>query len=221
MMMVEMERTNIFTFWRDLFINPKTFFEENLSDSKLQPAYFSLAIVVYGIGFGIDRLDRQLLKYDLQGRLADLDYLNDWAGYWVFAVIGGIIGGYISYLIGGWFFNVRLKWSKGTGDIDKSRYIYLYSGVVSSSIIFLTALVSMLLNDKPYDPGSEFNLWSLTVLILLMFFIYYSVFVSYTGVRAITDADKLRSVIWFLILPIIVYTLAYITIIILIHSYIV
>ena len=142
-----------------------------------------------------------MTKYDLKGKLDDLDFLNNWIGYWIFAITGGIIGGYILYLIGGWFFNVRLKWSKGTGDIDKSRYIYLYSGVVSSSVIILTTLVSMLINNKPYDSGLELNLWDLTSLILSVFFIYYSVFVSYTGVRTITDADKLRSKIWFLILP--------------------
>lgn len=216
-----MTKTKFIDFWTDLFINPKEFFAKNLTDSKLQPAYFPLAIIVFGIGYGIDRLDRQLTKYDLKGKLDDLDFLNNWIGYWIFAIIGGIIGGYILYLIGGWFFNVRLKWSKGTGDIDKSRYIYLYSGVVSSTVIILTTLVSMLLNNKPYDSESEFNLWDLTSLILLIFFIYYSVFVSYTGVRTITDADKLRSKIWFLILPVFLYTLAYIAIFVLIYNYII
>lgn len=216
-----MTETKFIDFWSDLFIRPNDFFKRNLTESSIQPAYFSLAIIVFGIGYGIDRLDRQLTKYDLKGKLDDLDFINNWIGYWIFAIIGGIIGGYILYLIGGWFFNVRLKWSKGTGDIDKSRYIYLYSGVVSSSVIILTTLVSMLINNKPYDSEAEFNLWDLTSLILLVFFIYYSVFVSYTGVQTITDADKLRSKIWFLILPILLYTLAYITIFILIYNYII
>jgi len=182
---------NFINFWKDLFINPKEFFMKNIGNDNQQPAYFTLAIIVFGIGHGIDRLDIQLTKYDLKGKLDDVEFINNWIGYWLFAVIGGIIGGYILYLIGGWFFNVRLKWSKGSSDINKSRYIYLYSGVVSSAVIILITIISMFLNNKPYDPESEFNLWELTSLILLLIFLYYSVYVSYSGVRTITDAEKL------------------------------
>lgn len=202
-------KTNFIDFWTSLFVEPKAFFSKYLADTEEQPPYFVLAIILFGIGAGINRLDKQLTKYDLNGRLDDIDFLNNWIGYWLIAVIGGIIGGILLYLIGGWFFNVRLKWSKGTGDIDKSRYIYLYSGVVSSAVVILLTLVSTLISSKPCDSESAFNLWDLTSLALLIFFAYYSVYVSYSGVRAITDADKMQSKIWFLILPIILYTLVY------------
>ena len=51
-------------FWMNLFIRPKVFFKRNLINSKQQPSYFPLAIIVFGIGYGIDRLDRQLTKFD-------------------------------------------------------------------------------------------------------------------------------------------------------------
>lgn len=216
-----MKGTKFINFWTDLFLRPKDFFKNNLVDSTIEPAYFPLAIIVFGIAYGIDRLDRQLMKYDLKGKLDDLDILNNWIGYWIFAIIGGILGGYILYLIGAWFFNVRLKWSNGTGDIEKSRYIYLYSGVISSSVIIFTTLVSMFISNKPYDPEAAFKLWDFASLVALIFFVYYAVYVSYIGVQTITDADKVRSKIWFLYLPFLFYTLSYITVFILIYNYVV
>ena len=211
--------TKFIIFWGNLFTKPKAFFSNNINDDNQLPAYFNLALIVYGIGYGIDRLDRQLTKFDLKGRLDEVEFINSWFGYWLVAIIGGLIGGYLSYLIGGWFFNIRLKWSKGTSNLNKSRYIFLYSSVVSSSIIILTTIISMFINNKPYDPESEFNLWDLTTLILLVFSIYYSVYVSYSGVRAITDAEKSRSIIWFLVVPMTVYTITYITVILIIYNY--
>lgn len=214
---MEQINTSFLSFWKDLFLHPRSFFRKYFNEQ--QPLYFTLAIVVFGIGYGIDRLDRQLTKFDLRGRLDDVDFINNWVGYWAFAIIGGIIGGYILYLIGGWFFNVRLKWSKGTSNIEKSRHIYLYSGVISSTVIILTTVVSMFLNNKPYDSESESIVWDLVSMILLLFFLYYSVYVSYCGVRTITNAEKVKSRIWFLILPMGVYTIAYTTLFALLIKY--
>lgn len=207
------------TFWSELFLKPKLFFKKHLRNSRIEPPYHTIAIIIFCIGYGIDRLDQQLMKADYRGKLEDFSLLNNWIVYWLVATFGGLIGGYILYLIGSWFFNVRLKWSKGTSDIEKSKNIYLYSGVVSFSIIILTTFISMAFNKKPYDPDSEFNFWNLISSISLLFFIYYSVYISYMGVRSITDAEKTRSRIWFLAIPMTFHTIAYITIITLFLKY--
>lgn len=204
--------SNLVTFWIELFLKPKLFFKKNLRDSKRQPAYYSIAMIIFCVGYGIDRLDQQLMKLDLRGKLDEASNLNNWIFYWLIAIIGGLIGGYILYLIGGWFFNLRLKWSKGTSDIEKSKHIYLYSEVVSYSFIVLTTLISMTFNKKPYISDSELYVWDIISPILLLFFVYYSIYISYSGVSSITDADKLRSKLWFLIIPIIFYTVVYITV---------
>jgi MFS family permease len=205
-------KSNLITFWTELFLKPKLFFKKNLRDSSRQPAYYNIAMIIYCIGYGIDRLDLQLMKLDLRGKLDEAGYLNNWIVYWLIAIIGGLIGGYILYHIGGWFFNLRLKWSKGTSDIEKSKHIYLYSGVVSNSIIVLTTLISMTFNNKPYISDSGLYFWDIISPILLLFFVYYSIYISYSGVRSITDADKLRSKLWFIIIPVIFYTVVYITV---------
>lgn len=209
-------KSNLITFWTELFLKPKLFFKKNLRNSKKQPAYYSIAIIIFCVGYGINRLDQQLMKLELRGKLDEAGYFNNWIVYWLTAIIGGLIGGYILYLIGGWFFNLRLKWSKGTSDIEKSKHIYLYSECVSNSVIVLTTLISMTFNYKPYISDSGLYFWDVISPILLLFFVYYSIYISYSGVRSITDADKMLSKLWFLIIPIVYYTIVYITVFILI-----
>lgn len=203
-------KSNSITFWTELYLKPKLFFKKNLRNSKKQPAQYNLASIIFCLGVGVDYVDRQLVKLEYRGVLEGLPFLNNWFVYWPIAIISGFIGGYLLYLVGGWFFNVRLKWSKGTSDLNKSRYIFLYSGVVSSAIIILITLISMTYNSKPYDLGSDVHLWDLIASVLLLFFAYYDTFLGYIGVRSITDADKLQSVIWFLVLPFVFQTVVYI-----------
>ncbi|MBI2966295.1 MAG: YIP1 family protein [Bacteroidetes bacterium] len=215
-----MIETFFFTFWTKLFSNPDDFFQKYLPGNKKWPPYFVLTLIVFGISYGIDRIDAQLIKNDLKGNLDEIPFINNWLGYWIMAIIGGVMGGSILYLIGSWFFNVRLKWSKGTGNITKSRFIFLYSGVIYGWVIILVTFTGMLLNPKPYDPDSDINLWDLSTLCIQLFFVYYSIYVSYCGVRSITDADKFRRKIWFLILPVVFYTILYITLFVLVFNYI-
>jgi len=205
-------------FSKNLFLYPKSFFRKYIGERK--PPFFALAILVFCIGYGIDQVDRRLGRYDGLDKISRFNHLNIWGVYWINVLIGGIIGGFVLYLIGGWFFNVRLKWSKGTSNITKSRYIYLYSEAVSSVVFIIITLVSMFINDKPYKFGSMFNWWGYLSLTLRLFALYYSVYVSYCGVRIATDADKRRGRIWFLILPVATYTVAYLSVFILIIKYI-
>lgn len=214
-----MTKPTFFEFWSELFLKPKVFFQKNLFDSKEKPAYFILAIIIFGIGNGIDRLDGRMTKFDLQGNFTALERVNNWPTYWIIAILGGILGSILLYFIGGWFYNVRLKWSKGTSDIKKSRYIYLYSGVVLYAVIIMITIILMFINPKPYDIEGSFNLWDQISLFLVFFFAFYSIYVSYSGVRTITDADKSRARLWFLILPIIFYALVYAVAIIGVFAY--
>jgi len=207
-------------FWSNLFLKPKSFFTDNFTDSLRETNFFKTAIVLFGIGYGLDKADRQLIKFDLRGRLDDVEFLNNWFGYWAFGIIGGIVGGYILYLIGGWFYNVRVKWSNGSSDLNKSRLIYLFSNVVLYSTIILVSLIDTFLYDKPYDPNSAFGIWDTIGVVMLLFFVYYSVYVSYTGVTSTTDVNLNRARLWFLLLPIILYTAAFSAVIVLFMNFI-
>ncbi len=202
-------------FWFDLFSKPKMFFTKNLTESTNKPRFFVLAFIIFGLGYGINQVDKQIARYELQGTLDNMSFINSWISYWFSAIIVGLLVGMLSYYIGGWFFNVRVKWSKGTNDIVKSRNIFVYSGVISSVVIIFTTIISSLLGDKPYDPYYDSYQWDIIAALLVLISVYYSIYVSYIGVITLMNADKYRSKLWFLILPIIFHTALYLSIILL------
>lgn len=210
---------SLLMFIQNLLFKPAAFFKKSLYSNSDQPNYMPAIFIIFSLGQGLDRIDRQFIKYDLKGQFESIEFLNNWPLYWTFATIGGLVGGYFLYLIGGWFFNLRLKWSKGDSNIELSRHIYLYSGAISNGAILLISLLSMLVYEHPYEPFIEVPWWDISTIILLLIAIYYSVIVSYTGVKTLTNANNFRAKLWFLILPMLTYTLAYITVITLLAAY--
>ncbi len=214
-----MNDVNFLEFWKTLLLRPKTFFTKYLSNSNMAPPYLTTAIFVFGIGYGIDRLNRQFVKFDFKGKLEDIEFLNNWVGFWLYALIGGIIGGYLLFYIGGWFVHLRIKWSKGSSHIENSRNIFVYASVIPSAFMILSALISMLYKKAPYEPNLQLHTWDIVSLVLSLFFYYYSIYISYSGVIATTDAEKSRSQVWFLFLPLIFITATFVASFILFIEY--
>ncbi len=190
-----------------ILIKPKVFFKEHFQ--QRDNTHENLALVFFGLGYGIDRMDRQLIKFDLRGKTELLDMLNSWPIYWLIAIIGGAVGGYILYLIGGWFYNLRLKWSKGTADLSQSRNLYLFSNFWLFTPIVLITLVNLLFYDLPYDPYTSYPIFDILSALMILGAIFYSVFISYTAVRTVTDADKGLAILWFIVAPVLYYLISF------------
>ncbi|SHJ28116.1 YIP1 family protein [Aquimarina spongiae] len=190
-----------------LLIDPKSFFKNDLetNDKNL----FAIAMVVFCIGYGIDRMDRQLVKLDLRGTLDEFGFFNTWIGYWSISIIGGAIGGYILYLIGGWFYHVRVKWSKGKGDLDHSRRLYLFSNFYLYLSIALVSVCATLILSRPYDPYAEFSVFDGITGIVVILAIFYTIYISFSGVMSTTEAERTRAVIWFIVLPAFFYIVSF------------
>ncbi len=208
---------NTSQFWIQLLMNPKEFFKTQVQENKIK--YFNFAIIVFCLGYGIDRLEKQLVKFELRGTLDTFEFINTWPGFWLISLVAGAIGGYILYLIGGWFYNIRVKWSLGEGNLEKSRILYLYSNFYISLIIILDTLIETFINPIPYDPYSDLNSFEIISIPILLFFIFHSIYLSYVGVTAITNVNRGRAKIWFLVLPIILYIVVYITLFIILFNY--
>ncbi|WP_223034055.1 YIP1 family protein [Hanstruepera marina] len=205
-------------FWKALLITPKQFFINEFSD-KTKVRFFNTAIVIFCLGYGIDQANRQLTRFDIKGKLDQIAFVNDWIGFWISAVIAGAIGGYIVYLIGGWFYDVRLKWAKGSGNLDLSRRLYLYSNFYLNLTIIFICIVETIKNRKPYDPFEDFQLFDAVSILFLLFFIFHSIYLSFTGVTTLTDVDKKLATVWFAILPTLLYIFLFGALIILFASY--
>ena len=196
-------------FWNLLITKPKRFFTHHF-DKKESP-YFWFVLITFGIASTIERLDKELLEYDLRGDLESIEFVNNWPTYWASAFVGGFITGWLFYFVGGWFYNLRVKWAKGNPDRETSRFIYLYSSFIPAFPTVLLTLNQTLTSPKPYDPADEGSIYDLTVFVLVLILMYYSVYVSYVGVTTRMNPTKWRGRIWFLILPCCFYSLVILT----------
>ena len=61
-------------FWMELFFKPTLFYKKRLRNAHKEPAYFNFALIVFGIGYGINRMDSQLIKIDMRGDHSNLDF---------------------------------------------------------------------------------------------------------------------------------------------------
>ena len=204
-------------FFVDLLIRPKFFFKEHFV--KRIKVHENFALVFFGLGLGLDRMDRQYIKMDLGGRTEALDTLNSWPLYWLIAIVGGAIGGYIAFMVGGWFYNVRVKWSRGTGDLTKSRNLYLFSNFWLFTTIVVFSLINFFTYDLPYDPFTSYPVLDILSGLLILTAIFYSVYISYTGVRSVTDANKALAILWFIIIPVVYYLFSFSALIVLLLGF--
>lgn len=156
-----------------------------------------VAAWLYGMSGAIDRLERQ----HVQGRITGA--ADTWLVHWGIVLGAGAIGGLLYYHIGGWWYRVRLGWS-GVRDPDRplSVRVYLYSAVV----VALPTLIFELLGTGSHATpsaasASAGSAWHL----LLLVFPFWSVIVSYIGVRTVFGARGIAGAVWFLLLPCLVY----------------
>ncbi len=188
----------------DLYFNSTRFFSERELASS--PAYL-LATWMVGIASAIDRIDRNLIRADLGSPRPGSEFLTEsWVLFWVFTLFAGLVGGVWAWLIGGWWYKIRLRWA-GATDPDKreARLVYIYASLVQAlpAVLFIAIITLLFANYGAYWASDE--LWST----LLIVFPFWSTVVSYKGARACFDVRRGRAMLWFLILPLIFYILAF------------
>ena len=186
---------SLLDYFKQCFLNFPKFAKEHLITSS--PKYLFLAIWVLGIGNMADRLDSS--------------GSSSWGEVWAVTLLGGILAGTIAYYIGGWFYYVRVGWSKGSGTIDTARNIYTFSSLPIS----VAAIGSLFFNHLVYGNDyfdayySEASSIDLIFALLAIAAIAYSIYISYQVVRDIMQVQKSRGIFWFVIAPAILYVLIF------------
>lgn len=201
-----MVSNKILEFWYYLFLKPKYFLTTYLSENTSRPVVYSIAIIVYIFGFGINRATKQFEgSYFASSDL--ISFIIEWTQYWVLALFIGTIIGLIAYFLGGLLYNLRVIWSKGRSDNKKSRQIFLYSGAIPSILIIAIKLATMLSGIMPKGGFSlEYNI---LLTILLLAHHYYMIYIRYLGAITLMNTDVKRSKFWFIGLPVLIYTIIY------------
>lgn len=180
----------------ELLLRPERYFETLLRTASKRLPW--LVIWVCGVAQVIDNLDMQLLT----GRSrADAAILTNWVVLWEFALIGGIIAGLVNWLIGGWWYRVRIYLSGARGvDKRQARLVFVHSLLV----LYVPSLVWLVLVTMVYSDYRAAYAESPLVFAFVPIF-PWSAWVSYRGVRHCFDVRPGRARVWFLILPLTVY----------------
>ncbi len=187
------DKVSFFPYFTECLTHFSKFAQEHLVTKN--PKYLLLAIWVMGIGTAADRLTSS--------------NSSTWGEVWAIAIFGGILSGALAYFIGGWFYHVRVGWSKGTGTIDTARNIYTFSSLP----IALAGIGSLFFNHLAY--GSDYfdtyssDASSVDVIfgLLALAAIAYSIYISYRGVRDVMHVKKGLGIFWFVVAPAIFYVL--------------
>jgi hypothetical protein len=192
-----------------LLFKPSVFFED--LDLLNVPVLVYASLWLIGMSNVVDRIDQKLVKTDLGTvKSSSQLMLDSISGGWLtfFLIVAGIgaFGALFVWFIGGWFYNLRLSWS-GAKEFNKEngRLVYVFSNLV----VVIPHLIILLISATVYqDYITVFNAdeyWSSIMII----FPFWAIFVSYKAILANFTVVKWKVLLWFVILPIVFYSLAF------------
>jgi hypothetical protein len=128
--------------------------------------------------------------------------VNSWTGFWLFAIVMGALGGALAWFVGGWWYHVRIRWSGLPGaNRTEARRVYIFASLVAAVPIVVYSLVVTVLYPDYAAAWYDDELWSG----ILLVFPFWSVVVSYRGVRVRFPIRAGPARVWFAILPALFY----------------
>lgn len=190
---------------RDLYLSPTRYWiEADLNRRAASP----VATVLFGIALAIDRIDNQLARADLgvsgSGVGLAQGVAASWGAYWSLVLIAGTLGSGLIWLIGGWWYNTRLRWSGAVGfDEREGRQVYVFASMVHALPTILYSMVAMALYSSYLTAWEADSIW----MAVFALFPFWAVIASYKGVRARFQPRVNRARIWFLVLPSLLYAI--------------
>ncbi len=182
-----------------LYFRPARFYREFV----VEHLWFTtvVASLLFGMSRTINRLDTQFAGANPGSRA--LYASMSWGNYWLMVAAIGVFAAAIFFLLGGWWYRVRLLWS-GVPDPDRilARRVYVYASTIHA---LPTVLVTAWDTARYPNPLSAVNGPFNAAHVLLVLAPFWSFVVSYIGVRTVFNAKGFRAALWFLILPTIIY----------------
>ena len=197
--------------WRglcDLFVRPTRFFTG--ADLGRGWAWIVAAWLV-GTAFAIDRVDKNLMSAELGVSRPESEpftsaLASSWVVYWPTVVVMGAVAAAIVWMVGGWWYNVRLRWSGATlFDPRDGRLVYIFAGLVYAAPAILYSVIATGVFPNYLAAWESEEYWSLSLLI----FPFWATVVSYKGVRARFQPRTTPARIWFLVLPMALYAVGF------------
>jgi len=195
--------------WIDLFFNPIAYLRKNwiIESDKMMTIFI---LILAGTSNAIDDIMWKVVNYNiLENIIAEISdkALFSWWIYWLYVIINSSIKGLVIWVIGGWWFNIRLGFSgDNKSDIKKCRSIVVYLNMIKSLPVFMLIIISTIFFQDIYSTYSNEFIQILyailfnSMIITLIYFEYRIAFEKF-------DVDKKRVKIWFIYIPSVLFIL--------------
>jgi len=192
--------------WLDLYTRPRVFFSSNID---LGERAILLPIVwIIGISAQLDRIDTEIFSHELGNTRASWDLYEpaitgSWGYFWGFCLTAGLLSGLIVYVVGGWWYRMRLRFSGAPEELDFStpRHVYAWVSTIVSVPYVLLIVGFTFAYPNYYAAYHSDELFS-TLLPMLMF---WSVAVSYVAATTRFSLSGWKPMLWFMVLPALFY----------------
>jgi hypothetical protein len=162
----------------EMLVRPESFFPKLVAVRGKRFPF--VAIWIVGAGAAVDRLDSRMLLENFRSTIgADRPnpVLADWTATWASVIVGGLIGGLLIWLVLGWWYRMRLKLCGARPPKRAARNVFIHANLIVGVVAWGWILVFL-----------------------------WSVWISYRGVVSCFDVRPVAALVWFLILPWLVYT---------------
>jgi hypothetical protein len=163
-----------------------------------------IVVWLVGMAAALDRIDWNITRMNLGSSNLNmtLDLAESWSALWIFVVVFGVLSGGIGWLVGGWWYRLRLEWS-GARDPDprEARLVWAYAGLISALPSILLLLLDTFRYEDYLASWEAADLFSLIPALAL----FWSVYVSYRGATTRFALKPWPAGIWFLALPLMLY----------------
>lgn len=181
-----------------LFFRPRKYFlRYAVNPSPVRTVFCILSV---GLIFAFARFNTVKSQADTYGYLYTF-IGNDTAMYGFYLFCFSFFIGFFDYLLFGWWFKLRLRFCGATVfDPLLPRRIYIHSCLIPAIPLLMLILVNLM--TWKWDT-SDYEDWVIVGgFFAFLFLYYYSIYVSYRGVRTCFPVEKRPARVWFLILPV-------------------
>jgi hypothetical protein len=189
-------KMELFMFFKTFFGRYSDFLKNHIL--KKRPPYFFFILWLYGASRFFERLEVGVAT----GQTFNI---TNWVGAWFMAAIAGFIIGFIGYYVLGSIYHLFVRLAGGVKDWNASRNIFLYSYMPMILVSILSVLSEMIVYGNRFFDGITSFGWNMVWLVLTLVALIYSLVLSYKGVVLIQKTGKIKSVIIFIVLPILLY----------------
>jgi hypothetical protein len=189
----------------DLFFRPRKFFSDGLALGKVP--YYVAAAWLYGVAAAIDRVDQELLRAELGHARKGWELIGpfvagSWGGFWVWVLAAGAVGAVFWWLLGGWWFRLRIGWSGAKNPNRRlSRLVYVYSGIVSAAPQILESILDTALYENDAEAFAAEGAVSDVMTLVGVLLMFWSLATAYVGVRTVFQVSREKALFWFVVLP--------------------